>query len=168
MTGPSPDDPLGLDPAIFIDTARLDIKRCVWAYRAQREIARRMSVYRGELAMTHPAFATDSKAACVELQGPPAASIQNIEYTAEDDSAIEEWLRNNIATTWHSAGTCKLLPLDRNGLIDANLSAHNVTGLKIADLSIKPHNVGAHTNNIAMALGGKAAEIFIEELDPHL
>lgn len=164
VTGPNLDDPVDFDPAIFADKAGVDIKKCIWAYKAQREIARRMSVYRGELAMFHPAFATDSKAACIELQEPPALNIEKIKYSAEDDAAIEEWLRTNIATTWHSAGTCKMLPLDENGVVDDNLSVHNVTGLKIADVSIVPHNVGAHTNNIAMVIGEKAAEIFIEEL----
>ncbi|KAI1157731.1 alcohol oxidase-like protein [Nemania serpens] len=164
VTGPNLDDPLDFDPAILSDEAGVDIKKCVWAYKTQREIARRMNVYRGELAMFHPAFATDSQAACVELQRPPAANMENIQYTAEDDAAIEEWLRKNIATTWHSAGTCKMLPLHENGVVDAHLSVHNVTGLKIADVSIVPHNVGAHTNNIAMVIGEKAAEIFIEEL----
>ncbi|KAI0424088.1 GMC oxidoreductase [Xylaria sp. FL1042] len=164
VTGPNPDDPLDFDPALFTDDAGVDIKKCIWAYKTQREIARRMNVYRGELAMFHPAFATDSKAACVELQGPPASNNENIEYTAEDDAAIEEWLRNNIATTWHSAGTCRMLPVSEKGVVDANLSVHNVTGLKIADVSIIPRNVGAHTNNIAMVIGEKAAEIIIDEL----
>ncbi|KAI0974392.1 alcohol oxidase-like protein [Xylaria arbuscula] len=164
VTGPNLDDPVDFDPAIFTDEASVDIKKCIWAYKAQREIARRMSVYRGELAIFHPAFAANSKAACIQLQEPPALNVEKIEYTAEDDAAIEEWLRNNIATTWHSAGTCKMLPLDKNGVVDTNLSVHNVTGLKIADVSIIPNNVGAHTNNIAMVIGEKAAEIFIEEL----
>ncbi|KAI0182596.1 putative glucose dehydrogenase [Xylaria flabelliformis] len=163
ITGPSLDDPLDFDPGVFTDNAGVDIKKCIWGYKAQREISRRMSVYRGELAAFHPAFATNSKAACIELQGPPAVDIENIEYTSEDDAAIEEWLRKNIATTWHSTGTCKMLPLHKNGVVDANLSVHNITGLKIADVSIIPHNVGAHTNNIAMVIGEKAAEIFIEE-----
>ncbi|KAI1127963.1 alcohol oxidase-like protein [Nemania abortiva] len=163
VTGPNPDDPLDFDPAFF-DEGGVDIKKCIWGYKTQREIARRMNVYRGELAMFHPKFATGSKAACVELQGPPTPNIENIEYTAEDDSAIEEWLRNKIATTWHSAGTCRMLPLHENGVVDANLGVHNVTGLKVADVSVIPCNVGAHTNNIAMVIGEKAAEIFIKEL----
>ncbi|KAI0503175.1 alcohol oxidase-like protein [Xylaria bambusicola] len=164
VTGPNLDDPLDFDPAIFTDKAGVDIKKCIWAYKAQREISRRMSVYRGEVATLHPEFGKDSKAACVKLHGPPATDIEDIEYTAEDDAAIERWLRNHISTTWHSAGTCKMLPLDKNGVVDANLSVHNVTALKIADASIIPHNVGAHTNNITMVIGEKAAEILIEEL----
>ncbi|KAJ2997559.1 hypothetical protein NUW58_g618 [Xylaria curta] len=164
VTGPNLEDPSDFDPAIFADEAEVDIKKCIWGYKTQREIARRMNVYRGELASSHPAFATDSKAACIELQGPPAFNVENIEYTAEDDAAIEKWLRNKIATTWHSTGTCKMLPLNENGVVDANLGVHNVTGLKVADVSIIPHNVGAHTNNIAMSIGEKAAEIFIREL----
>jgi len=85
-----------------------------------------MNFYRGELAVFYPAFATESMAACVELQGASAANVENIEYTTEDHATIEEWLRKNIATTWHSAGTCKMLPSHKNGVVDANLSVYNV------------------------------------------
>ncbi|RYC58351.1 hypothetical protein CHU98_g7866 [Xylaria longipes] len=90
--------------------------------------------------------------------------IENIEYTAEDDADIEEWLRNNTSTTQHSVGICKKLLLHNNGVVDGNLSVHDVTGLKIADVTIIPHNAGAHANNIAMVIGEKAAEIFVGEL----
>jgi choline dehydrogenase-like flavoprotein len=36
--------------------------------------------------------------------------------------------------------------------------------LKIADLSIPPVNMGANTNNAAMVIGEKAADIIIQEL----
>ena len=37
-------------------------------------------------------------------------------------------------------------------------------GLKLADLSIPPENVGANTGNTAFLIGEKAADIFIKEL----
>ncbi|KAI0404248.1 hypothetical protein F4802DRAFT_615838 [Xylaria palmicola] len=98
VTGPSLDDRLDFDPGVFTDNAGVDIKKCIWGYKAKREIARRMSVYRGELAVSHPESATDSKAACVELHGSPALNLKSIGYTAEDDAAIEEWIRSNIGT----------------------------------------------------------------------
>ena len=48
--------------------------------------------------------------------------------------------------------------------MDAKQSVHGVEGLKIADLSILPRNVAANTNNTALAIGEKAADIFIKEL----
>ncbi|RYP21424.1 hypothetical protein DL767_009277 [Monosporascus sp. MG133] len=75
-----------------------------------------------------------------------------------------KWLRENVATTWHSLGTCKMAPREKNGVVDETLSVYGVTGLKIADLSIPPSNVGAHTNNTALTIGEKAASIFIREL----
>ncbi|RYP44252.1 hypothetical protein DL769_011509 [Monosporascus sp. CRB-8-3] len=44
------------------------------------------------------------------------------------------------------------------------LNVYGVTGLKIADLSIPPSKVGAHTNNTSLTIGEKAANIFIKEL----
>jgi alcohol oxidase len=41
---------------------------------------------------------------------------------------------------------------------------YGVEGLKIADLSIPPLNVAANTMNTAVAIGEKAADIFIAEL----
>ncbi len=41
---------------------------------------------------------------------------------------------------------------------------YGTTGLKIADLSIVPENVGANTNNTALVVGEKAAVIIGNEL----
>ncbi|KAI0389166.1 alcohol oxidase-like protein [Xylariaceae sp. FL0594] len=167
VTGPNVDDVPDFDPAFLSDEGKLDVTKYIWAYKTQREIARRMSVYRGELAMYHPRFAPDSNAACSQdkLQGPPDVQDNSkIEYTAEDDAAIEDWIRKNINTAWHPMGTCKMLPLSENGVVDDRLSVYKVTGLKIADLSVLPRNVAAHPTNIAMVIGEKAAELIIEEL----
>lgn len=44
------------------------------------------------------------------------------------------------------------------------MNVYKVKGLKVADLNIPPGNVGAHTNNTAMTVGEKAAEIILREL----
>lgn len=123
-----------------------------------------MPMYRGEIAKCHPPFATDSDAALVVLEKPLSADVPEIKYSAEDDVVLEKWLRENVSTTWHSLGTCKMLPRDQLGVVDAKLGVHGVSGLKIADLSIVPKNVAANTNHTALAIGEKAADIFIQEL----
>ncbi|MCJ1417713.1 hypothetical protein MMC32_004058 [Xylographa parallela] len=149
-----------------------DIKMLLWAYKKQREIYRRTNQYQGELALGHPVFSKKSKAAL--HSGPieknrfksleERRAVKDIEYSVEDDVAIEEHIRQLVSTTWHSLGTCKMAPKDRGGVVDKDLNVYGVKKLKVADLSICPENVGANTNNTALMIGEKAAAIIAQEL----
>jgi alcohol oxidase len=156
-----PDDAPEFVTGMFDDP--LDVKKHIWTYKKQREIMRRMQTYRGEMAATHPPFPKDSAAALIEIDE-PLSNVIDIEYSAEDDAVIEQWARGNVGTTWHSLGTCSMAPLEQGGVVDGSLSVHGTQHLKIADLSIPPKNVAANTANTAMAIGEKAADIFIQEL----
>jgi choline dehydrogenase-like flavoprotein len=162
ITGAKINDPLDFKTGYLTDP--LDIKMHLWAYKKQREVARRMSVYRGEVALGHPPFPTNSKAAIVDIDGPLAKDVIDIEYSPEDDEIIEKWLRENIGTMWHSLGTCKIGELDDMGVVDSSLRVHGVKKLRIADLSILPQNIGANTSNMAFAVGEKAADLLIRDL----
>ena len=120
-------------------------------------------MYRGELALGHPQFPPTSKAACIETNT-SLADVEDLEYSTEDDSAIEQWLRENINTTWHSLGTAKMAPRENMGVVDEKLNVYGVRALKIADMSIPPENVAANTNSTALLIGEKAADIIIQEL----
>ncbi len=143
-----------------------DVKKHIWAYKIQREMWRRMSIFRGELAVTHPRFASNSQAAIVEKADGPTVTDNDsrIEYSQDDDKAIEQRVRENLSTTWHSLGTCKMAPKDKGGVVDSSLGVHGLEHLKCADLSIPPENVGANTGNTAFVIGERAADIFIKEL----
>lgn len=152
----------------------------MWGYKKQREAARRMRTFGGELAIAHPPFAASSAAAVLENipvprndgddDGAPVpvavggGAADTIAYTAEDDRVLEQWLRESVNTTWHSIGTCKMAPHADLGVVDARLGVYGTRGLKIADLSIPPSNVAANTNGTALVIGEKAADIFIREL----
>lgn len=164
ITGSSHDAPLDFDVGFFSDANDIDLKKQVWAYKKQREILRRTSFYRGELAAGHPKFAAGSTAAITESVDAPLSNVQDVVYSKEDDAAIEQWLRETVNTTWHSLGTCKMAPREDYGVVDPSLNVYGVTGLKVADLSIPPENVGANTNNTALAIGEKAADIILAEL----
>ncbi|OLN96794.1 Alcohol oxidase [Colletotrichum chlorophyti] len=166
ITGPSITDPLDFDVGFFSDPHDLDLKKQVWAYKHSREVARRTALYRGEVAGGHPSFPAGSNAALVDSVAADAhkSITQNLEYSAEDDRAIEQFLRENINTTWHSLGTAKMAPRDDLGVVDSSLSVYGVERLKVVDLSIVPENVGANTNNTAFVVGEKAADILAKEL----
>ena len=55
-------------------------------------------------------------------------------------------------------------PREKAGVVDSRLNVYGVHGLKIADLSIGPCNVGANTYSTALVIGEKAAIIIAEEL----
>lgn len=165
ITGPKMNDPIDFDVGWLKDPGDVDIKKHIWAYKISREIWRRMSIFRGELASSHPAFAADSKAAVIEkADGPVSQDAPRIEYTEEDDKAIEQKVREILSTTWHSLGTCKMMPREKTGVVDPDLNVHGIKGLKLADLSVPPQNVGANTGGTAFVVGEKAADIFIREL----
>lgn len=161
-------DPVEFDTGWLNDEGGVDIKKHVWAYKVTREMWRRMPIFRGELASTHPKFPAGSKAAVVEVaDGPLYGEDDNdsrIEYSEEDNKAIEQRIREVLSTTWHSLGTCKMAPREKAGVVDGNLNVYGVKNLKLADLSVPPGNVGANTGNTAFLMGEKAADIFIKEL----
>jgi choline dehydrogenase-like flavoprotein len=140
-----------------------DVKKQLWAYKMSREIARRLPYYKGELELGHPKFKEGSKAALFSGEA-TNGEIKNIEYSKEDDEAIEEWIRGNLNTTWHSLGTCAMREREKGGVVDKDLNVYGTRGLKVADLSMVPENVGANTNNTALAVGEKAAVIIGREL----
>lgn len=157
ITGPNFDDALDFDVGFFSDPGEIDLKKQVWAYKKQREFMRRTNMFRGEVAVGHPKFSPESKAALVEdtsATGWNVAEVQDLEYTAEDDKAIEQYLRENIQTTWHSLGSCKMAPREEMGVVDGNLNVYGVHNLKLVDLSILPENVGANTNNVSIQATG--------------
>lgn len=164
ITGPDLGDRLDFDVGYFTDAHDIDLKKQIWAYKKQREIMRRTKMYRGELSLGHPKFPAGSAAACAETESPLDADIRDLTYSAADDKAIEDWLRENINTTWHSLGTAKMAPREDMGVVKPNLDVYGVQGLKIVDLSVAPENLGANTNNTAIAIGEKAAEIIKQEL----
>ncbi|KAH6880627.1 alcohol oxidase-like protein [Thelonectria olida] len=163
ITGPECGDKLDFDVGYLSDPHDIDLKKQVWAYKKQREIMRRTNMYRGELSIGHPPFPKDSAAACIETDS-ALSNVQDIEYSSKDDALIEQWIRENLQTTWHSLGTAKMAPRDDFGVVDGNLNVYGTQGLKIADLSIPPENVGGNTNNTALVIGEKAADIIIKEL----
>ena len=164
ITGPSIEDPPDFQNGFLSDPKNLDMKKHIWAYKTQREIMRRMQCYRGELAEWHPPFPANSNAAPTMVDSHDPQKVSKIEYSAEDEAVLEKYIKQKVDTTWHSMGTCKMAPKEKGGAVDESLNVYGVSKLKIADLSIAPGNVGANTNNTALMIGEKAADILIKEL----
>ncbi|KAL9091388.1 MAG: hypothetical protein Q9159_001472 [Coniocarpon cinnabarinum] len=94
---------------------------------------------------------------------------EDLEYEKRDIDAITEWVKRHCETTWHSLGTCSMAPKEGNkatkhGVLDERLNVHGVQGLKVADLSICPDNVGCNTYSTALLIAEKAAVLTAEDL----
>lgn len=127
-----------------------DLTKQVWAYKMSREIGRRLPYFKGELELGHPKFKEGSKATLsIGKASPVDFDSAKIEYSKEDDAVIEEWIRANLNTTWHSLGTCAMRAREKGGVADGDLNVYGTQSLKICDLSMVPENVGANTNNVS-------------------
>jgi len=134
IRSPDVDVPARFDAGFLNHPA--DLKKQLWAYKKQREIARRTHAFQGEFELGHPKFKAGSSATLsarpVLQQGQDRTSLEKVQYSKEDDAAIEEWIRGNVNTTWHSMGTCKMAPREEAGVVDQELNVYGVSGLKIA------------------------------------
>ncbi|KAJ7770659.1 GMC oxidoreductase-domain-containing protein [Mycena metata] len=140
-----------------------DVAALRWAYKKGREINRRLPSFRGVFFAGHPQF-PEGSAALVEETAPVSLDAPKIVYSAEDDKAIDLYIRQVVVTAWHSCGTCAMKPLDKGGVVDSKLSVYGVKKLKVVDLSIMPSNVNSNTYSAAVAIAEKAAVIIAEEL----
>ncbi|MBT2301988.1 GMC family oxidoreductase N-terminal domain-containing protein [Variovorax paradoxus] len=78
---------------------------------------------------------------------------------ADDDAALEKYIRTTAATTYHPVGTCRMGPAsDPASVVDAQLRVHGIEGLRVADASIMPNIIGGNTAAPSMMVGERAAE----------
>lgn len=134
------------------------------AWKICREYGRRMPSCRGENTPDYPKFPAGSAAVSPDHNTPVATDAPDIEYTEEDDRAIDNFLKANVLTAWNSSGTCAMKSRDKGGVVDSRLNVYGVQNLKVADMSICPSVMGSHTGSVAVLVGEKAAVIIGEEL----
>lgn len=77
----------------------------------------------------------------------------------ETDEQIEDQLRNVVSTSYHTVGSCSMLPLEDGGVVDSRLKVYHTTNVRVVDLSIVPLHIGSHTQAMAYAIGEQAADI---------
>lgn len=92
--------PLDFHPG-FLDRPE-DMALHKWGYKLSREFARRMPSYRGEVLGGHPDFPPNSKLVAKAHDGPVPISEPDFDHTEEDEKAVEDYVRQTVATTWHS------------------------------------------------------------------
>ena len=76
----------------------------------------------------------------------------------QSDGEIEAFLRESLATSHHSVGTCAM-GIGSQAVVDPELRVRGVEGLRVCDASIMPTVPGGNTNAPAIMVGEKAADL---------
>ncbi|KAF7345426.1 Alcohol oxidase [Mycena venus] len=77
----------------------------------------------------------------------------------QTDEQIADFVKSALSTTWHTVGSCSMLPLEDGGVVDSRLKVHSTTNIRVIDMSIIPLHICAHTQATAYALGELGADI---------
>ncbi|CAG9864662.1 unnamed protein product [Phyllotreta striolata] len=102
----------------------------------------------------------------------PSAGIRRLLHLVEcceskEFDSDEYWecaLRTVIGSLWHQVSTCKMGPAeDPEAVVDHRGKVHGITKLRIADTSIIPLPLTAHTTAPAYMIGEKIADLIKEE-----
>ncbi|TDL21862.1 GMC oxidoreductase [Rickenella mellea] len=77
---------------------------------------------------------------------------------SEEDELVN-FIKKYLDSVYHTTSTASMLPRNKNGVVDGKLRVYGTTNLRIADLSIIPLHIAAHTQSSAYAIGEIAADI---------
>ncbi|MEM1195792.1 MAG: GMC oxidoreductase, partial [Pseudomonadota bacterium] len=75
----------------------------------------------------------------------------------EDDSALDNQIRNRADTVYHPVGTCRM-GADADAVVDPQLKVRGLDGLWIADASVMPKIVSGNTNAPSIMIGERCAD----------
>ncbi|KAK7683859.1 hypothetical protein QCA50_013237 [Cerrena zonata] len=76
------------------------------------------------------------------------------------DTELAAYIQQGTFSVWHPCGSASMLPQEQNGVVDANLKIYGTSNIRVADASIIPFEIGAHTLATVYGNALKAAEIF--------
>jgi choline dehydrogenase len=127
-------------------------------------------------ALVNPAYLSDpaDMSALIEgvrlarrvASGAPLARLGNAELSpgrwVQDDAKIAAWVRKNVISTFHFAGTCRMGD-DAGSVVDTRLRLRGVRGLRVADASVIPETPVSALNAPSMVIGLRAARYLRED-----
>jgi 5-(hydroxymethyl)furfural/furfural oxidase len=82
---------------------------------------------------------------------------------AADPARLEAHIRNNIASVFHAAGTCRMgTSDDPHAVVNAQAQVHGVDGLRVVDASIMPNVIAGNTNIPTIMIAEKISAAILE------
>jgi choline dehydrogenase len=136
LSGPSPDDPLLIDPNIL--ACERDLESLVASVGLVRRIG-----------------ASDALAEWGVVERYPGPEVTS-------DEAVRDYVRRTAITYHHQAGTCKM-GTDAQAVVDPKLRVQGLDGLRVADASVMPTVTTGNTNAPSIMIGERAADFLGED-----
>jgi 5-(hydroxymethyl)furfural/furfural oxidase len=101
------------------------------------------------------------------LAGPILSTLadRRIDLAAlvEDDDALAQHIRDNVAGTFHPVGTCRMGRADDAfAVVDAAGRVHGIAGLRVVDASIMPTVTRGNTNIPTIMLAEKISAAIVD------
>jgi 5-(hydroxymethyl)furfural/furfural oxidase len=166
----------------------LDLQRFMQGFRRCVDILAHEAV-RGMTSLTFPVKFSDrlrrlnritpankiksaAAAALIDLAPPLAGPIfatladrrVDLAALAEDDDALAEHIRNNVAGTFHPVGTCRMgASSDPEAVTDPACRVRGIGGLRVIDASIMPTPPRGNTNIPTIMVAEKLAAEMLSE-----
>jgi 5-(hydroxymethyl)furfural/furfural oxidase len=102
------------------------------------------------------------------LAGPIFATLadRRVDLAAliQDDGALADHIRDNVAGTFHPVGTCRMgAPADRDAVTDPAGRVRGIAGLRVIDASIMPTIPRGNTNIPTIMVAEKLADRMLRE-----
>lgn len=130
-----------------------------------RRLGRSVKGFRGEPVGTMPKFPAGSKTAPVpDSADQDLTDVFEPEYTAQDNTAIAEYVQRTSVSAWHPSRTLPQLPKEKGGCVDSRLNFYGIKQFKVAGLSFTSRVPGGNTYSVALLVGERTADFLIEEL----
>ncbi|KAG5635722.1 hypothetical protein H0H81_010300 [Sphagnurus paluster] len=63
----------------------------------------------------------------------------------KSDEELLEMVKERVETVYHPASTCRMAPLEQNGVVDSQLRVYGIKGLRVCDTSVYPWIISGHT-----------------------
>ena len=80
----------------------------------------------------------------------------------DDVIAIDKWMRQNIKTVYHPAGSCRMGQSPSNSVTDPHsLKVHHMQNLRVVDCSICPQVPSGNTNAVAIMIGERGTDFIL-------
>ena len=87
-----------------------------------------------------------------------------LDVVGNGPDADEQWrkfIANNTLTIYHPAGSCAMLPKEKGGVVDANLTVYGTQNVRVVDASIMPSLKSAQIKSPVYGISERAASIII-------
>jgi choline dehydrogenase len=97
-----------------------------------------------------------SLAAIIAEEIRPGVAVQS------DEDLIED-IRQRCSSVFHPVGTCRMGPDPKEDVVDSDLRAHGLAGLRIIDASIFPTLTSGNTNAPTIMVAEKGAEMVLRD-----